>query len=126
MTIIILYGQIAPAKNVYFVGKKNTTIWLNKIKIPNPPVVFTFSYICYVSVTYLTLQKIMTSQRSTVRIPYNTESFGLSLLNCKSCDHNSDDLFHTLFLVLQFWYMIFKHNSLFQDHDQLQKYDKWK
>ena len=111
MTIIILYGQIAPANNVYSVSKKNTTIWLNQIQIPNPPVVFkfVFSYICYFLVTYITLQKIMTSQRSTVPIPYKTESFGLSLRNCKSCDHSSDDLFHTLFLVVQFWYMIFKH-----------------
>ena len=111
MTIIILYGQIAPANNVYSVSKKNTTIWLNQIQIPNPPVVFkfVFSYICYFLVTYITLQKIMTSQRSTVPIPYKTESFGLSLQNCKSCDHSSDDRFHTLFLVLHFWYMIFKH-----------------
>ena len=111
MTIIILYGQIAPVNNVYSVSKKNTTIWLNQIQIPNLPVVFkfVFSYICYFLVTYITLQKIMTSQRSTVPIPYKTESFGLSLRNCKSCDHSSDDRFHTLFLVLHFWYMIFKH-----------------
>ena len=95
MTIIILYGQIAPANNVYSVSKKNTTIWLNQIQIPNPPVVFkfVFSYICYFLVKYITLQKIMTSQRSTVPIPYKTESFGLSLRNCKSCDHSSDDRF---------------------------------
>ena len=45
MTIIILYGQIAPANNVYSVSKKNTTIWLNQIKIPNPPAVFLVTFV---------------------------------------------------------------------------------
>lgn len=49
MTIIILYGQIAPANNVYFVSKKNTTIWLNQIKIPNPPVVLSLFLVTFVT-----------------------------------------------------------------------------
>ena len=49
ITIIILYGQIAPANNVYFVSKKNTTIWLNQIKIPNSPVVLSLFLVTFVT-----------------------------------------------------------------------------
>ena len=49
MTIIILYGQIAPANNVYFVSKKNTRIWLNQIKIANPPVVLSLFLVTFVT-----------------------------------------------------------------------------
>ena len=49
VTVIILYGKIAPANNVYFVSKKNTTIWLNQIKIPNHPVVLSLFLVTFVT-----------------------------------------------------------------------------